>query len=126
MKQSESSVQAEVRLECARRGILLFRNNSGAFKDDTGRVIRFGLGNDSAQTNSVMKSSDLIGIQAVTITPDMVGQTVGVMHAYECKAPGWRLTPGDKRGQAQLVFLNLVRSRGGVAAFVTCVEDIPI
>lgn len=111
---SEAAVQAEVRLECARRGVLLWRNNSGVLPDETGRPVRYGLGNDSKQANAVCKSADLIGIG-----PD------GRFWALECKAPGWRLTPGDKRGQAQLTFLNLVKSRGGVAAFVTCVEDIP-
>ena len=124
---SEAAVQAEVRLECARRGVLLWRNNSGALYDSDGRLVRFGLGNDSPQTNKVMKSSDLIGVG-----PD------GRFHAYEIKEEGW-VYKGDRpctckpkkpctpcREKAQLAFLNLVRSKGGVAAFVTCVEDIPL
>lgn len=113
MSANEAAVQAEVRLEAARRGVLLWRNNSGALKDETGRLVRYGLGNDSTQTNRVMKSADLIGIGPG-----------GIMHAYEVKRPGWKYT-GTEREVAQLAFLDLVRSRGGVAAFVTCIGDMP-
>src|SRR5512138_3529682 len=63
---SEASVQAAVRLEAARRGIRLWRNNTGAAQDETGRVIRYGLANDSPAVSRVCKSSDLIGITPVT------------------------------------------------------------
>ena len=111
---SEAAVQAAVRLEAMRRGILLWRNNSGVLVDADGRPVRFGLGNDSKQCNAVMKSIDLIGIGPG-----------GTFWALECKRPGWHLTPGDQRGQAQQAFINLIKARGGVAAFVTGVEDIP-
>lgn len=113
MSTSEAAVQAAVRLEAMRMGILLWRNNSGVLVDADGRPVRFGLGNDSKQCNAVMKSSDLIGIGPG-----------GIFHAYECKRPDWHLTPGDARGQAQQRFIELVRARGGVAKFVTGVEDL--
>lgn len=110
---SEAAVQQAVRLECARRGILLFRNNSGVLTDVNGRPVRFGLGNDSSQVNAVIKSADLIGIGPG-----------GIFYAYECKRPGWHLTPGDKRAQAQKAFLDLIAARGGIAKFVTGVGDL--
>ena len=81
---------------------MLFRSMT----DQTGRLIRFGLGNESPALNKVWKSSDLIGILPVLVQPSHVGKTLGVFLAVETKKPGWRLTPGDKRGQAQAAFLH--------------------
>lgn len=117
--QSEAAVQQLIRLEAGRRGTPLLRNNSGAARDDRGQMIRFGLGNDSKRINDVFKSSDLIGIYPVVVTPDMVGRTLGLFFAVEVKAPGWKLTPGDKRAQAQLAFGEWVRKHGGVFCFAT-------
>lgn len=114
---SESAIQQRVRLEAARRGMQLWRNNVGACVDQNGRHIRYGLANESAAMNDIIKSSDLIGIMPVFITPEMVGTVLGVFTAIECKHEGWKLTPGDKRGQAQAAFHDLVRSVGGKAWF---------
>jgi len=110
---SEAAVQAEVRLKAAKLGILLFRNNSGAFQDDSGRWCRFGLANDSSAMNKVCKSSDLVGIGPG-----------GIFHAYEVKHPSWRYT-GTPREVAQKAFLDLVIARGGIAKFITSPEDLP-
>jgi hypothetical protein len=118
----ESSVQNARVLQAAKQGIRLWRNNSGAFTDETGRLIRFGLGNTSAQINKVIKSSDLIGITPVIVTLPMVGQQVGIFTAEETKRPGWKLRPGDDRAQAQWRFGKLVLSLGGIFRFVTEVE----
>ena len=56
--------EKRIRLEAAKQGILLWRNNVGAVKTSDGRMIRFGLANDSHKMNQHIKSSDLIGIQA--------------------------------------------------------------
>ena len=67
----EEQIKQEIRLAAGEHpDITLWRNNSGAFKDQTGRMVRFGLGNDSAKINKHMKSSDLIGFQTITITPN--------------------------------------------------------
>ena len=102
----------------------MLRNNSGACRDDKGRMIRYGLGNDSPRINEHFKSSDLIGIWPVMVTPDMVGRTLGVFFAVECKAPGWKLRPSDKRGQAQQKFGQWVQSHGGVFMFATGTGDV--
>jgi hypothetical protein len=121
---SEAATQQLIRLEAARRGTPLLRNNSGACMDSTGRMIRYGLGNDSNKINEVFKSSDLIGICPVVITPDMVGRTLGVFLAVEVKAPGWEFSPGDDRAVAQKNFGDWVMNHGGLFRFATKPEDV--
>ena len=48
---ARAAVQAAVRLEAARMGILLFRNNVGALIDVRGIPVRYGLANESTQIN---------------------------------------------------------------------------
>ena len=119
----EATGQNAVRLRAAALGCALWRNNSGSLLDKDGRMVRFGLGNDSAALNAVWKSSDLIGIVPVTIRPEHVGLTFGVFAAIEMKAPGWHLTPGDARGQAQSRFIEQVRSLGGIGGFCTSADE---
>lgn len=40
----ESATTSYVRLEAAKLGDTLWRNNSGGFYDETGRFVRYGLG----------------------------------------------------------------------------------
>lgn len=106
---SEAAVQAQLRLTAPSVGGTLWRNNQGACLDETGRMVRYGLGNDSKRINAVWKSSDLIGI------------TRGVFTAVEVKAPGWS-GPRNDRDRAQEAFLNDVNRRGGLGLFATSVE----
>jgi hypothetical protein len=115
---SEAWAQSRIRLEAAQRGEVLWRNNVGALKDASGRWVRYGLANDSKQMNDVLKSSDLVGIAPLLITPAHVGHTVGQFAAVECKEPGWQFT-GDAHETAQLAFIKLVISKGGRAGFAT-------
>jgi hypothetical protein len=121
---SEAGVQSHVRLNASRMGWRLWRNNVGAFQAETGAWVRYGLCNESKRVNACLKSSDLIGIRPVLITPEHMGQTIGQFVAIETKAPGWKLTPGDKRGQAQQAFGLLVKSLGGFFRFVNSTNDI--
>lgn len=114
----ESGVQSATQLAMARAGCLVFRNNSGACEDKTGRIIRYGLGHTSAQQVRSWASSDLIGVVPVLIGPQHIGRTLGVFAAVEVKHPGWHLTPGDSRAHAQAKFIELVRSVGGIGGFV--------
>ena len=122
-KTSEDAVQSMVRRDFAFIGPI-WRNNNGACYDKTGRLIRYGLGNDSAKVNKKIKSSDLIGITPVVVTPEMVGQTIGVFTAVECKPSDWKLRASDDRGQAQLMFHMIVHAHGGYAGFATHPSDI--
>lgn len=115
---SEAGAQSRVRLECSRKGWLVWRNNVGAYKADNGSLVRYGLANDSPEMNRRVKSSDLIGLRPVIITSDMVGLTVGQFVALECKRPGWSYH-GTAREEAQNRFIATVNAAGGFARFVT-------
>ena len=121
---SESVNQQQARLIMARLHCQIWRNNSGACTDDTGRLIRYGLGNDSAQLNKKIKSSDLIGITPTLITAEMVGYHLGVFTALEVKPSGWTLKPSDERGHAQAKFHEIVQQACGFAGFVTDPIDV--
>ena len=119
---SESEVQSRIMMEAAKYGIMLWRNNSGAFKDETGRMVFYGLGVVSKQQNSRIKSSDLIGIYNLPTTQgDLSG--IGVFIAVEVKHEGWKYNPNDEREQAQKAFIDFVKSKGGIAGFASSVVD---
>ena len=121
----ESTVQQNVQLEARRFNCTLMRNNSGAFKDETGRLVRYGLGNISKQHNDRVASSDLIGITKIKITPDMVGKEIGVFTAIEVKRSDWNVNKKfDDHENAQLNFINWVLSLGGFAGFVNSIDNV--
>lgn len=123
---SEEVNQQQARLIMSRIMGHAWRNNSGAYLDDNGSMVRYGLCNDSAQLNAHTKSSDLIGITPTLITQQMVGYHLGVFTALEIKPSGWKLRPSDKRGNAQANFHRIVREACGFAGFVTDpATDIP-
>lgn len=108
---SEANVQVNIRLAAAALGVTLWRNNSGAHVDASGRQVRYGLGNDSKRLNAAFKSADLIGLTGT-----------GRFVAVECKAGSWRYV-GNEREQAQSRFLSHVKASGGAAGFATSVDD---
>lgn len=114
---SEAAVVNNVTLEASRSGSRLWRNNVGACKDERGRLIRYGLCNQSKQMNQMLKSSDLIGITPILITGDHVGSVIGQFTARECKEGKWSFG-GTDHEIAQLRFMELVTGLGGNACFV--------
>lgn len=116
---SESAVMAAERLRAAAASERLFRNNSGVLPDRNGRPVRFGLGNESEAINQRFKSPDLVGWRPLLVTPDLVGHVIAQTVGRECKPEGWKLTPGDKRGQAQARWGQMLLDDGGDFAFVT-------
>jgi hypothetical protein len=116
---SESATSRECELIAARYGQRLWRNNSGALKNEDDVMIRYGLGNTSQRINTVMKSSDYIGIKTILIQPHHVGTKIGQFIAAEMKKPGWHLIPSDKRGQAQATFGAVVTHSGGLFNFIS-------
>lgn len=115
---SEAYVQSLVRLEAARKGLKLWRNNVGALLDARGIPVRYGLANDSAALNKSIKSGDLIGWRPVLITPAHVGCKIAQFTSRECKRPNWVFT-GSERETAQLRWAEAVNADGGDACFVT-------
>lgn len=132
---SEASVQAARRIEAAKHGLILWRNNIGAYQDDHKNFIRYGLANDNPAGQKVFKSSDLIGIRP---TQCSCGMKYGVFVAEETKHPGWKYG-GDKpcsckphkpqckscHERGQMAFIQFVIAKGGIARFVT-EGDAPI
>ena len=119
---SEAAVQSHIRLDAPRLGAPMWRNNVGAAMDDDGVPIRYGLANDSSKLNKRVKSSDLIGLCPIFITPAWVGHTVGAFVAVECKRADWKWG-GSDRERAQQRFHNIVRAAGGRAGFARSVPE---
>lgn len=105
----ESNIQRLIMLAASDAGVTVFRNNIGAYTTADGYRIKYGVGNPGG--------SDLIGITPVTITPDMVGRTVGVFTALEVK------TKTGKPTQAQLNFQRVITSSGGIAGVVRSPDE---
>ena len=116
----EAEIQQLVQIEGPRLECILMRNNSGAFKNQDNRWVRFGLGNISKDSP---KSSDLIGITTVVITPDMIGSSVGIFTAVEVKAEDWKPSETNKREKSQIDFLNWVKLRGGIGIMCNSVDQ---
>lgn len=114
----EQDVLNKFRMDKASEGVELWHNPSGALYNHSGRLIRFGLCNDSTTINMKIKSSDLIGGEEITITQDMVGIKILQLVAYEIKHPQWKYK-GDRHEAAQKVFIDKINRKGGKAAFVT-------
>lgn len=115
---TEAYVQSTVRLEAAKKGIKLWRNNVGVLEDKRGVPVRYGLANDSKQLNEKVKSGDLIGWRPVLITPAHLGTTIAQFVSRECKRVGWTYS-GDDHEKAQLRWAEAVQADGGDARFCT-------
>jgi len=120
-KKSESTVLKEALLNFSRWGFTLFRNNVGLAW--TGQSTKF----TSMKTvvvnpgdviirkarpfhaGLIKGASDLIGWKTVEITPDMVGDKIGVFAAIECKTKQGKLT------KEQDNFIKQVKLSGGHA-----------
>ena len=132
MSAEETKVVVRVMKEASKAGNRLLRNSRGQFYTLDGvralidaakkldldgilacikklRQVRAGLEAEGA--------SDLIGITPITITPEMVGMTVGVFTAAEVKKDGWT-KPTDEREKQQLAFINNVNRLGGIGFFI--------
>ena len=114
---SEDYVKSNLRLEAARLGVYLFRNNVGAGKIEGGGYLRWGLANDSHQLNKAMKSADLVGIKRRLITTQDVGTYIGQFVSRETKLTDWKYS-GSAEENAQLAWATLINGQGGDAKIV--------
>lgn len=117
---SESRQQSLMFLEASRHpdGILMFRNNVGAYMDKGGRLVRYGLANESEKQNKVFKSADGIGLRKVLIQPWHVGRVIGQFVSREMKKEDWVHT-GDEHELAQDNWADLINAYGGDARYAT-------
>lgn len=125
---SESAFVKQLLKNHSRRNTRLFRNNRGQFytidcvKALIGLLcagkIKEAIDYAKKQMRMVRAgieapgSSDLIGWQSVVITPEMVGKTVAVFLAVECKFGKGRATA------EQIQFVDVVNRSGGKAGIV--------
>lgn len=98
---NESTIMKNIQLFASRIGVMLFRNNTGAYKTDAGYYVKYGVGEKGG--------SDLIGVSSITITPEMVGRTFGVFTAIEVKTKTGRAT------KEQIKFIEAIKKQGGIA-----------
>lgn len=119
----EAPVQRELRLEAARAGKYLFRNNRGAGRMESGNYVRYGIANDSKRLGDTVKSADLLGVETVFVSMEMVleaiaqglpGYKIGRFLSVEAKAPGWKFN-GTLEDMAQLKWATFVNDAGGRA-----------
>lgn len=109
-KRTETTTLTEIRSVLSRLPyVTIQRNNSGALKDETGRLVRYGLGEGSA---------DLVGVVTVglgSISGPII--PVGIALAIEVKAPGKKPTA------QQIAWLAHYKSRGAIVGVAESVED---
>lgn len=126
---NETKLYTPIAIAASKQGSRLFRNNVGTGYQLIARPppgwkppdflapFTYGLPSGSA---------DLVGWSRVTITPDMVGQTLAVFASVEVKDPAWRSTPSfenSDRGKAQAAWLRTVREAGGIAGRAQSVDE---
>lgn len=89
--QPERVVLSESLIELSRLGVRCWRNNTGALKDEQGRLVKFGL----------KGSSDIIGVHSPS----------GRIVCVECKSTGKKVKPNSEQDN----FLSMIRNQGGIA-----------
>lgn len=107
---SESSIQKRVMAAIgARDGVLVWRQQSGAFRalNDPKRIVKVG-------TPGI---SDALAVVGVKVTPEMVGKRIGVAVGIEFKSEKGR------QSDAQAAWQKAFEGCGGTYAIVRSVED---
>lgn len=118
---AEREITDAILVEASNQGARLFRQNvgmgwAGKLRGRKGSTVVL----DNARplhAGLATGSSDIIGITPVTITPDMVGKTLGVFTAVEVKYGRTPTTEQQRR------FLAMVEKLGGIALRVKTLEQ---
>ena len=98
MANAETNLTAEIMLALSKDGHTPFRNNTGAYLDKTGRMVRYGVGGKGGPDLWVICSD-------------------GVACGIEVKTPTGRVRP------EQEAFLSMARSKGARAGVARSVQD---
>jgi hypothetical protein len=118
--QSERHVRNRILLAVSGLGARLFRNvTAQGWAGKSVKNGRYTVIEDAYPLHAglCVGSPDLVGWVPVTITPEMVGQTVAVFCGLEIK------TGRQKARPEQQAFLDAVRAAGGIAAVVYGTAD---
>ena len=103
---SEARVKNEILRQLGKRSdVFIWNAPVGTFRayDDPSRIIKVG----------IPGQPDLMAVVEVEITPDMVGQKIGVFVGIETKRPkSYRRAAGDQR-TVQEVWQNAIERRHG-------------
>ncbi len=110
MSERNSVQNPSLLLAGQRSDTLIWRQQSGVFRsyDTPDRIVRVG----------TPGMADAGAIVAVTITPDMVGQTIGVAVQVEFKTPTGRQSNDQKRWQLA------TEKRSGIYCLVKSTNDM--
>lgn len=100
MRNQETNIMNKYLLHFSGAGAMVWRNNTGKFRSltDPQRIVTVGQ----------VGSADIIGVQPVTITADMVGKVIGQAIAIEVK------TPTGKQSQEQKNWQQAFEQHGGI------------
>jgi len=100
VRNQETNIMNKYLLHFSGAGAMVWRNNTGKFRSltDPQRIVTVGQ----------VGSADIIGVQPVTITPEMVGKVIGQAIAIEVK------TPTGKQSQEQKNWQQAFEERGGI------------
>ncbi len=120
----ESNIQQLIRMAVSKAGARVFWNNVGKCWIGKAQVIKSPMSVNVDHGDVVIRgarrfhaglaegSSDLIGWDSVTVTPDMVGRKIAVFVSMEVKTPKGRATPKQEQ------WIKVVDQAGGIAGIV--------
>jgi hypothetical protein len=109
----ESAILGEIRKALgSETDLVLWRNNCGGMQDATGRLVRYGLCEGSA---------DLVGILTMRVMFLGRPMALGRFFALEVKRPHGSTAP--RRKEMQRLFAELVRRMGGFCARAESVTE---
>lgn len=116
----ESNIQKSILLAAGPTGCRLFRINAGS--GWTGKVTynkdgSITIHNPRPFHGATTGYADLTGFTPVVITPELVGQTLAVFTAIECKSPTGKPTP------EQINFIEQIRKAGGRAGIARSADE---
>lgn len=116
----EQGIQASILKAISVYGARGFRINSGKFWG--GKVLshqgnKLLLENPTHIEGAAAGTSDLFAIKTVVVTPEMIGQTLGIFCCLEVKQPG------ENPRENQINFLKMMRQRGAIVGVPRSVED---